>query len=110
MNVACKVVEKLRLSVGPLVRKHREVCMRRAIPWQSRKLSVLEIKCLKSMTGVTRFVRIRKDDVRVRMGVVSELADRVRTRVMRWLGHMECVDEGRSGEEGDTLKSEWNET
>ena len=62
---------------------------------EKRRLNVLEMKCLRSMSGVTRLDRIRNEEVRRRTGVVSELAERADQRVLKWFGHMERMNEGR---------------
>ena len=50
-----------------------------------------ETKCLRSMTGVFRLDRVR-NEVRARTGVRRELAARVDMNVLRWLGHVERMD------------------
>ena len=41
---------------------------------ERRKANVLEMKCLRSLVGVSRVDRVRKEDVRWRAGIESELA------------------------------------
>ena len=41
---------------------------------ERQKLNVFEMKCLRSMTGVSRLDRVRNEVVRVRTGVRRELA------------------------------------
>ena len=55
-------------------------------------LNVFEMKCLRSMTGVSRLDRVRNEVVRARTGVRRELAARVDTDVLRWFGHVERMD------------------
>ena len=62
---------------------------------EKKKLNVLEMKCLRSMSGVTRLDRIRNEEVRRRTGVVKELSVRADQRGLRWFGHMERMDEER---------------
>ena len=62
---------------------------------ERQKLNVFEMRCLRSMAGVTRFDRIRNEEVRRRTGVEDELAMRVDRCVLRWFGHMERMEGGR---------------
>ena len=62
---------------------------------ERQKLNVFEMKCLRSMTGVSRLDRIRNEVVRARTGVRRELAGRVDMNVLRWFGHMERMDNER---------------
>ena len=56
---------------------------------ERQKLNVFEMKCLWSMTGVSRLDRARNEEVRARTGVRRELAARVDMNVLRWFGHVE---------------------
>ena len=58
-----------------------------------RKLNVLEMKCLRSLVGVSRMDRVRNEVVRMRAGIEMELASRADQRVLRWFGHVERIDE-----------------
>ena len=62
---------------------------------ERQKLNVFEVKCLRSMTGVSRLDRVRNEVVRVRTGVRRELAARVDMNVLRWFGHVERMDNER---------------
>ena len=62
---------------------------------EKRKVNVLEIKCLKSLVGVSRMDRVRNEDVLRRAGIERELGSRVDQRVLRWFGHVERMDEYR---------------
>ena len=62
---------------------------------ERQKLNVFEMKCLRSMTGVSRLDRVRNEVVRARTGVRRELAARVDVNVLRWFGHVERMDNGR---------------
>ena len=53
---------------------------------------VFEMKCLRSMTGVSRLYRVRNEVVRARTGVRRELGARVDMNVLRWFGHVERMD------------------
>ena len=62
---------------------------------ERQKLNVFEMKCLRSMTGVSRLDRVRNEVVRARTGVRRELAARVDVNVSRWFGHVERMDNER---------------
>ena len=54
-----------------------------------RKVNVLEMKCLRSLVGVSRMDRVW------RAGIEMELASGADQRVLRWFGHVERMDENR---------------
>ena len=60
---------------------------------ERRKVNVLEMKCLRSLVGVSRMDRVRNEEVRRRAGIQRELASRTDQRVLRWFGHVERMDE-----------------
>ena len=62
-----------------------------------RKVNVLEMKCLRSLVGVSRMNRVRIENVRMRAGMERELASRADQRVLRWFGRVERTDEYRIG-------------
>ena len=62
---------------------------------ERRKLNVGEMRCLRSMCGVTWVDRVRNEEVRRRTGVTRQLADRAEQGVLRWFGHVERMAEGR---------------
>ena len=62
---------------------------------ERRKFNVLEMKCLRSLVGVSRMERVRNEEVRMRAGIERELASRADQRVLRWFGHVESMDEYR---------------
>ena len=62
---------------------------------ERQKLNVFEMKCLRSMTGVSWLDRVRNEVVRARTGVRRELAARVDTNVLRWFGHVERMENER---------------
>ena len=62
---------------------------------ERRKVNVLEMKCLRSLVGVSRMDRVRNEEVRRRAGIKRELASRSDQRVLRWFGHVERIDEYR---------------
>ena len=55
---------------------------------ERRKVNVLEMKCLRSLVGVSRMDRVRNEEVRRRAGIARELANRADQRVFRWFGHV----------------------
>ena len=59
------------------------------------KVNVLEMKCLRSLVGVSRMDRVRNEKVCMRAGIDRELASRADQRVLRWFGHVERMDEYR---------------
>ena len=58
-----------------------------------RKANVLEMECLRSLVGVSRMDRVRKEEVRRRVRIQRVLASRADQRVLRWFGHVERMDE-----------------
>ena len=62
---------------------------------ERQKLNVFEMRCLRSMCGVSRLDRLRNDVERRMTGVRKELAVRVDRNVLRWFGHVERMDDDR---------------
>ena len=60
---------------------------------ERRKVNVLEMKCLRSLVGVSRMDRVRNEEVLRRAKIERELASRADQRVLRWFGHVERMDE-----------------
>ena len=60
-----------------------------------RKVNVLEMKCLRSLAGMSRMDRVRNEEVRRRAGIENELASRADRRVLRWFGHVGRMEEYR---------------
>ena len=50
---------------------------------ERRRLNVFEMKCLRPVVGVTRWDRIRNEDIRRRAGIEETLAEKVDRRVLR---------------------------
>ena len=65
-------------------------------------MNILEMKCLRSLVGVSRMDRGRDEEVRARPGIERELARRADQRILRWFGHVERMDEyhGQKGVDG----------
>ena len=61
-----------------------------------RKVNVFEIKCLRSLVGVSRIDRVSNEEVCRRADKERELASGVEQRVLRLFGHVEigCVSYG----------------
>ena len=51
---------------------------------ERRKVNVLEMKCLRSLVGVSRMDGVRNEEVHRRTGIERELASRADQRVLRW--------------------------
>ena len=62
---------------------------------ERRKVNFLEMKCLRSLVGVSRMDRVRNEEVRRRAGIEMQLASRAEQRVLRWFGHVERMDDYR---------------
>ena len=60
-------------------------------------MNVLEMKCLRSLVGVSRMDRVRNEEVHRRAGIERELASRADQRVLKWFGHVQRMDEYRLG-------------
>ena len=68
------------------------VCWRMKVS-ERRKLNVFEMKCLRSMAGVSQTDRVRNEVVRQRRGVEVDLATRVDMNVLRWFEHVERMED-----------------
>ena len=63
---------------------------------ERRKVNILEMKCLRSLVGVSLLDRVTNEKVRRRAVIERELASRADQRVLRWFGDdMERIDEYR---------------
>ena len=62
---------------------------------ERRKVNVLEIKCLRSVVGVSPMDRVRNEELRRRAGIEMEFASRADQRVLRRFEHVERMDEYR---------------
>ena len=60
---------------------------------ERRKVNVIDMKCLRSLVGVSRMDRVRNEGVRLRAGIERELASRADQRVLTRFGHVERMDE-----------------
>ena len=59
---------------------------------ERQKLNVFEMRCLRSMAGVSLLDRIRNDEIRRRMGIRVELSKRIDRNVLRWFGHINRME------------------
>ena len=59
---------------------------------ERRKVTVLQMKCLRNLVGVSRMDRVTNEEVFRRAGLERELASRADQRVLRWFGHVERMD------------------
>ena len=63
---------------------------------ERRKVNVLEMKCLRSLVGVSRMDRVRNEEMRRRAGIERELTSRADLRVLRsFAAHVQRMDEYR---------------
>ena len=66
---------------------------------ERRKVNVLEMKCWRSLVGVSLMDRVNSEEVRIRVGIKMELASRAESLVVCmwfWFGHVERMDEYRT--------------
>ena len=62
---------------------------------ERKKLNIFEMRCLRSMIGVTRRDRVRNTVIRESTGMNVDLSGRADKSVLRWFGHMERMEEVR---------------
>ncbi len=62
--------------------------------YKGKKLDVFEMRCLRSMVGVTRMDRIRSEDVKQRTEEVRKLSEWGHQRVLSSYGYMVKMGEG----------------
>ena len=55
-------------------------------------MNVLELKCLRSLVGVSRMDRVRNEVAARRAGIERKLASRADQRVLRWSGRVARMD------------------
>ena len=60
---------------------------------ERRNVNVIEMKCLRSLVGMSRMDKVRNEEVYRRAGIERELASRADQRVSRWFGHVERMDD-----------------
>ena len=59
---------------------------------ERRKMNDFEMKCLRSLAGLSRMGRVRKEGVRRRAGIERESVSRTDLRVLLWFRHVERMD------------------
>ena len=59
------------------------------------RLLVAEMSCLRKILGVSRLQRIRNEDIRKRLGMKETIIDKIRTRRLRWYGHVNRMKSNR---------------
>ena len=59
---------------------------------ERRKVNVLEMKCLRSLVGVSRMDRVKNEAVSMRAGMGMELGSREDQRMLRCFEHVERMD------------------
>ena len=62
---------------------------------KKRRINVIEMKCLRSICGVTVRDRIRNEEIRRRVGVQVDLSGRVERCELRWFEHVERMNKER---------------
>ena len=60
---------------------------------ERRKLNIPQMKCLRSLVGVSRMNRVRNEEVHMRAGIERELVSTADQRVLRWFWSMERMEE-----------------
>ena len=53
-----------------------------------RELLIFEMRCLRSILGVTRRERLRNDDIKERLCIRNNILDTIKERRLRWFGHV----------------------
>ena len=79
--------------IVPTALYEAEACGMRSA--KKRKVKVLEMKCLRSLVGVSRMDRVRIEEMRRITAIERELASRADQRVLRWFRHVERMNEYR---------------
>ena len=59
------------------------------------KVNVLEMKCLRSLVGMSRMERVRNDEMRRIARKQRKLASRMDQRLLWWFEHVERMDKYR---------------
>ena len=55
---------------------------------EKRALLVFEMKCLRSIAGVSRIQRIRNDTIRTTLGLKANIVETIQTRRLKYFGHI----------------------
>ena len=59
---------------------------------ERRKVNVLEMKCLRSLVGVSRMDGVRNEEVHWKAVIQRELVSGADQRVSRWFWHVDRMD------------------
>ena len=59
---------------------------------EKRRLNLMEIIFLRRICGVAIRYRIRNEEIRRRVGVLSDLSGRLKKCVLMWFGYLEHLD------------------
>ena len=51
-------------------------------------LQVFEMRCLRTILGVTRRDKLRNDEIRQRLGITTTIRDAVVSQRLMWFGHV----------------------
>ena len=62
---------------------------------ERRKVNVLEMKCLRSLVGVSRIDGVGNEEVRIRAVMERVFASKADQRVLRWFWYVERMDKYR---------------
>ena len=54
----------------------------------NNKLNTFEMRCLRTLLGVTRWNRIRNEDIRNRLGVKETITETIQKKRLHWFGHV----------------------
>src|ERR1700733_10957459 len=55
---------------------------------QKQRLRVFEMACLRKIEGVTRWDRIRNEEIYIRLNIKHDIVDRIQNRRLRYFGHV----------------------
>ena len=70
-------------------------------------MNVLEMKCSRSLIGMSRMDRVNNEEVHCRAGIERELASRADQRILRWFEHVERMDECRMVKAARKSRKPW---
>ena len=80
------VLRNRELGVNAKKCPYKGLCVER------RKANFFEIKCLRSIVGVSPMDRVKNKEVHRRAVIESKSVSRATQRVLRWLGHVARMD------------------
>ena len=62
---------------------------------EEQKILVAEMSWLRKILGISRLQHIRNDEIRRRTGMEVTTVDRIKTRRLRWFGHVSRMESNR---------------